>query len=73
MRALSCYPFHCLSVQVLCIVIAEGGGQCSLTLSIAALDNTTARIAVHSTKRCYTATTIALTSINEKVAYFESS
>ena len=60
-------------MQVLCIVIAEGGGRCSLTLSIAVLDNTTARIAVHSTKDCYPVTTIALTSINEKVAYFERS
>ena len=28
MRALSWYPFHSWAVQVLCVVTAQGGGQC---------------------------------------------
>ena len=49
MRALCWYPFHCWSVQVLCIVTAQ-------TIQ-------TVKIAVHSAKSCCTATTMALTSI----------
>ena len=48
---------HCCSVQVLSL--HRGGGRC-LTIQ-------TLRKAVHSAKGCSTATTVALTSIKQKI------
>ena len=57
--ALFWYPFQLWSVQVLCIVTAQGGGRCQTVCTV--------KIAVHSAKGCCTATTTAHTSIQQKI------
>ena len=47
-------------MQVLCIVAAQGGVRCSTIHTV--------KIVVHSTKDCCTASTVALTSIEQGFA-----
>ena len=65
MWALSLNPLHCWSVQVLCIVPAQRGGRCSTIHTV--------KIPVHSVKGCCKATSMALTSIEQKFYFLDLS
>ena len=63
MRALSWYPFHRWSVQVLCIVTAQGGGRWAV------LDNTHGKDSGATAKGCCPATSMALKVLRCLLAY----